>query len=104
MNYELAKELREKGFWAGKDFVEEDLQDFGINGLQPVPTLEELIENCETVLGSSGVIEIYRYYDETCIPKGGARWYACNKVNTLSFGTTPTEAVARLWLALNKKI
>lgn len=56
------------------------------------PTLEELIEAC-------GDIQFrLQSYD------GGKTWVADRRdASAESVGSTPTEAVARLWLALNKK-
>ena len=103
MNYELAKELKEAGF-------PQDLNngyyltDLGITPYSPtqlidpskaayIPTLEELIEACG---------------DEFALLEFGTRqagWCAQSSIanDHVGFGKTPTEAVARLWLALNKK-
>lgn len=65
------------------------------------PTLEELIEACE-----DGFYELHRDTDD------GKKFYWCATAdNDLpkyehvlgTYGTTAIEAVARLWLALNKK-
>lgn len=83
MNYELAKELKEAGFPTPQTIDTLKVEKFR-------PTLEELIEAC-----GDGIIGLTR----------GAvteDWLATNNTYTVS-GPTPTEAVARLWLALNKK-
>ena len=99
MNYELALELREAGFpgtftgecETGCNVPNEDLTDFAY-----CPTPEELIEACgERFVSLNLIID----------PKG----WSCEAVNKNEeitgeiFGATPTEAVARLWLAINKK-
>lgn len=111
MNYELAKELKEAGwpqsFSEGMDYYDKKGvfcesacseynhdQDWAIR----VPTLEELIEACRSKLDT---LENY-----------GDMWQATQKLSTWKVGeweyvhgkgNTPSEAVARLWLALNKK-
>lgn len=126
MNYELAKELKDAGFpqelkmgdWFypihesthlrlvtlhGSEHTERcghgrcDCEcnycypDACRDGLK-VPTLEELIEACGEgfhKLSKTGVWSTY-----------GAR---SNGAVEIEVGANPTEAVARLWLALNKK-
>ena len=98
MNYELALELREAGFpgtftgecKTGCNVPNEDLTDFAY-----CPTLEELIDVCGD--GSfnlhhrkDGVWEVEVFYK------------TISQIMTVT-GKTPTEAVAHLWLALNKK-
>ena len=56
-----------------------------------VPTLEELIEAC----GSR-----FRTLNKAESADG---WYAFNVETHSWFGSTPTEAVALLWLALNSQ-
>ena len=62
-----------------------------------VPTLEELIEACGDEFG-----HVARLH-------GGKHWRASGRDNDEEYslieelGATPTEAVARLWLALNKQ-
>jgi len=90
MNYELALELREAGFPL-KFVLFHDLQQ--VDG---APTLEELIEACGNGLQSlinnreEGWIAFTNRKDET-----GVRMEIS--------GATPTEAMARLWLVINKK-
>jgi hypothetical protein len=92
MNYELAQQLREAGFpqsgdgrrigaptaflWRARDLVY-------------VPTLEELIAACGEQLG-----EMARLPD-------GSFEAAARGGTPKQMGKSPTEAVARLWLALN---
>ncbi len=98
MNYELAKRLKDAGF----PFEECSLTDCsyvgpsldGDNGKNyHYPTLEELIEACG---------DEFDFLHMT--PTRGS--WACHSQSNEAFGagSTPTEAVARLWLALNKTI
>ena len=119
MKYELAKELKDKGFpqihdygktvWCeSKDysFIINDSDDYDTTGKLPfkdnqssgmaegfvsIPTLSELIEAC-----GEGFNDLNH--------SGGHRnWYARSGVSIIVSGKTPEEAVAKLWLALNKK-
>ena len=124
MNYELAKKLKEAGFpqelnngdWAyftDKDeYTDNEIHlmhddndegcfvgnsyshryfDHDPTSWTKVPTLSELIEACGTW------IDLYGYND---------RWYAspntANENRNIYYGSSPEEAVARLWLSLNK--
>lgn len=93
MTYELAKQLKDAGFprkdWGG-------LEDFAH------PTLEELIEVLKQSNPELALIISYR--KKYCSALLGAyctdsRKYKGDEVE----GETPTIAVARLWLKLNKK-
>lgn len=108
INYELAKELKEAGFpqnWKN-DFYSKE----GLIFRQPttrlitgneifIPTLSELIEACGDEFGSIerrvlevGIIQniiVWDCWDSTPLNRG--------------YGSTPEEAVAKLWLELNKK-
>lgn len=109
ISYELAKELKDAGFpqfGEGAALVlhqplPESDQTISVISyrdfirLTPTshewiyaPTLEELIEACEP--DSKGGFKLW--LNKYGIWKAG-----------VASGTTPTEAVARLWLALNKK-
>lgn len=96
MTYELAKELKDAGFpqYTGVDcrHTPPAIQTAGERVEESVyfPTLSELIEACgneriEMVRPVLGLWEVRT-----------SEW----KTN----GSTPEEAVARLWLALNKKV
>jgi hypothetical protein len=109
MNYELAKQLKDAGFpqtfpdgrWYYDNLKElcQSCEDHGdvhtdqTHGI--VPTLEELIEACGEEFGSVSLIvddsSVKRW---ECQKWDGSDEYECS---------TPLEAVARLWLALNKK-
>lgn len=125
MDYELAKELKEAGFpqradnkscfyWCSLEQVGSKTREvtphiiWGSNGwvdsvLTRNPTLEELIEAC----GEDVTIRLQSYYNENDLhwqaDTGGnfAPWD--NERHIAEVGTTPTSAVARLWLALHKK-
>jgi hypothetical protein len=107
ISYELAKQLKDAGFpQAGHGGFatisptrEENMRV--LVGEEPqrdrayIPTLEELIQACGDKFWS-----LERDLDPDEI--WGA--YPANEIGDgpPAFGSTPTEAVARLWLALNK--
>ena len=89
MNYELCKKLKEARF----PFKEHD--DDHVNeiygGLSYYATLSELIEACGEKFKSLNKI------------KQKKNWWAAGSGNGLSVhGSTPEEAVANLWLSINK--
>jgi hypothetical protein len=99
MTYELAKELKDAGL--------DVLQHEHCNGCEydtqhrsyHVPTLSELVEACgedsgELTLARSAGAWYGEMWDRNVMPY---------KRTHLVYGSTPEEAVARLWLALNKK-
>ena len=97
MDYTLARELKAAGFpQEGEnrgpmgEFVEAGT--FG-TGFAYVPTLEELIFECGE-----------QFFTLEFRNNSGLQWHAhAAKYNDYWTGTTPTEAVARLWLALHIK-
>jgi hypothetical protein len=100
MNYELAKELKDAGFPQNLDgnttLSGKPLKFYGKLGEPYCPTLEELLSACGQQFHS-------------LISTGATGWDACEFkepfADTLPLrinGPTPNEAVARLWLALNK--
>jgi len=103
MNYELAKQLKDAGFSQelkhGTMIDGEDCDVCG-NHVYYVPTLSELIEAC----GEERTIRIQSYWEGNDL-----RWQAdtCgnfapwDNAHVSEVGSTPEEAVARLWLALN---
>lgn len=100
MNYELAKELKDVGFpiIEHADRAPEPRHYFLThNGklVDPVyvPTLEELVEAC-----GDDFRAIHSPQDMNT-----EMWIAGGMNKSFVEGRTPTEAVARLWLALNKK-
>lgn len=120
MNYELAKELKDAGFTQGRKgeiylwvkgnrpFSSDHWKRFYCkntkNGLALdaewfyIPTLSELIEACGDWF--DGLMN-----QHTAEPE--RRWVAMESryrsLDECHFGTTPEEAVARLWLAINRK-
>lgn len=101
MTYELAKELKDAGFPKSESWIDNGSSFWIDNGelCWEVPTLSELIEAC----GDGFVIlERYSSAEYGCMEPiqvydGG------NPLEEITHGKTPEEAVARLWLALNKK-
>ena len=122
MNYELAKELRDAGFpniqdvqhRQGREFLAPDgrMSVYSLGEMAPtsdwfIPSLEELMEACgdklmslhRTVpprdMGNFWCAEAYfeSESDEETPTRGSG---------STGIGNTPTEAVVRLWLALNK--
>lgn len=95
MDYELAKELKDAGFPQFGDHRERKGDMLGVgsgSGACYILTLEELIEECgnlEALTCEHGV---------TC-----DEWVAStfHSPHFHALGLTPTEAVARLWLALH---
>ena len=89
MNYALAKELKDAGF---PEPTHCDCSFSQLNGGYYAPSLSELIEACGLKFGS-----LNRYGDV---------WDAEPPADDITHGAwsgdTPEEAVARLWLALNK--
>lgn len=99
ITYELSKTLKDVGFSQQGNGFESELLDSAVNSGVNVsreniyyPTLSELIEACGDKFGF-----LAKYADGEhwkCSIPGEIFW--CN-------GSTPEEAVAKLWLELNKK-
>ena len=92
MTHELLKELKDAGFPQHLD--EPTIDDDMTQVVSPethsyVPTLSELIDEC-----GKNFISLWRYEDQ---------WEMIAPSGDSIVGATPEEAVARLWLALNKK-
>ena len=90
MDYDLAESLMDAGFpQIGKGSLIGPMNKlvWRSGDRVYVPTLEELIEACGDGFES--------------LERGMNTWF-CNDT-FLYDGTTPVEAVARLWLALNRK-
>lgn len=97
MNYELAKELKEAGFEQKKASHLPHIDNEGpfccVEGCNVyAPTLSELIEACG------------ERFSQLVAPTKtiGKIWVASGFGWKEEGGSTPEEAVARLWLALNK--
>lgn len=85
MNYELAKQLKDAGFpWKGPFFENEEYYR------EYYPTLSELIEAC----GDK--------FDALVSSERSGGWMATDGRGLSGDGSTPEEAVANLWLELNK--
>ena len=102
MNYELAKKLKDAGFPMPLSAIDERVREaFGENGkVYLFPTLSELIEACGKDFGmlinmSSDNKQKFEAYSDTD--------YGPSPSGLKGNGATPEEAVANLWLALNKK-
>ena len=97
MRYELAKKLKDAGFPYKKSLfgglTEESYLDEKGNTYNQ-PTLSELIEACGDSFGSLGV---------NGQGINNKKWHCFGKNRLIEFGKTPEEAVANLWLELNKK-
>ncbi len=101
MTYELAKKLKDAGWkfrpcsqgsWNGGLIFKFD--EYSRGEMFYAPTLEELIEAC----GVKGTLFRMNNVDGpwTAETDRDGHW-------SYGHGSTPTEAVARLWLALNEK-
>lgn len=87
MDYELALELKNAGFKQSGDNFDLDMPA-NIKGCY-VPSLEELIEACGE-----------KFYDLT---KESGFWFSSSTDGFEIGDSTPSEAVARLWIALQAK-
>lgn len=106
MNYELAKQLKDAGF-PQEEKAGEVLDDEGLpaipgnyEGRLYVPTLIELIEACGD---SFGALHKVLDYWEAC----GGEYQPMDQDCAWKFmlkDSTPEQAVANLWLALNQPL
>jgi len=109
MDYELAKELQKAKFPKSKDWVEHSTlmkgNYFMVDGYG-VANLSELIDAC-----GKGFCCLLRCSKEG-YPESYEKYFGADDgmygdkfgLSTMEYvGSTPEEAVARLWLALNKK-
>lgn len=87
MTYELAGKLKDAGFPKNFSVLSFECGD-------DFPTLSELIEACGNSFGQLERINNWNTIE----------WYATNNIKDIEteICSTPEEAVARLWLALNK--
>jgi hypothetical protein len=99
MTYELAKQLKDAGFpnmqWMGY------LTSIGIESFEKDkhgPTLSELIEACGTGFGN-----LILGQNRNLPPLWKATAAGAVNEERFNLGSTPEEAVAKLWLALNRK-
>ena len=113
MTYELAKELKDAGLtqnFNGHSYFCSKTKS--IRSTNPdrlylpddiaIPTLSELIKACGRKFFGLRHAQLQKgwYADARKIYSPA---YRGKKIVTTQFGKTPEEAVARLWLALNKK-
>jgi hypothetical protein len=102
ITYELAKELRDNGFpiiiyskygtncqKIDSSFLTYDGSDFW-----KLPTLSELIEACGDYFNSLTRVKVFK--------TGKVYWQDLRPLSRDEFDS-PEEAVAKLWLAINKK-
>ena len=112
MTYELAKQLKDAGFPQKGKGAWEWVERVGVDVTGPFyfPTLPELIEACPKTRQEKG--EEYPGYLSLSATDNGwkagyDRFYPYEgnmfDMDTESLGSTPKEAVANLWLALNGK-
>ena len=112
MTYKKCKELKDAGFpqdgnnitsFQGEaETVYVNSIDSGSNDYCYVPTLSELIEACGEGFHSLHKVGLGFRADGrkvTDTPKDIAEW---DKMSIIEIGLTPEEAVANLWLNLNK--
>lgn len=92
MDYKLAKELKDAGFkFRRHQLPANELVGIEVdNELLPIPTLSELIEACGEDIEGLHRIDVYWYA------------YSIPHIDKRVEGKRPEEAVARLWLELNK--
>ena len=106
ITYELAKKLKDAGYpikeWSGSDGSGPDFEIDGVAYLEP--NLSELIEAC-----GDKFYKLIQDDRERFGYLGTGKWIACfyhrnpdTHTNTCFAGQTPEEAVANLWLELNK--
>jgi hypothetical protein len=104
LSYELAKALHDAGFpqsGSGTRVAPPDMLVARRHHFAYVPTLEEVIEACGEKFG---------YLSRDWLDENGRFWCAVDRGHEETVpprikrtGATPVEAVARLWLALNKQ-
>lgn len=101
VDYKLLEELRDAGFPQKEGSIER-VADGAPGDIAPYrwayyPTLEELIEAC-----GEDFILVENEGKQWCAQGGWDEHGDCRTPRHDAFGLSPTEAVARLWLALNK--
>jgi hypothetical protein len=107
LTFELAEKLREAGFSSGEDFA----QAWGDNPDWTEPSLSELIEACNPKKADDFLLATHArgwsvdyyyigYFEHLEKFKDSDGLF---QVDIHVYGDTPEEAVARLWLELNKK-
>ncbi len=101
MKKELAKKLKDAGFkQTGTGFLGATTNGYGSTINAYIPTLSELIKAC-----GDGFLNLYRSYGGGMAGsnKDATHFGASGNDGIIYTGLTPEEAVANLWLELNKK-
>lgn len=101
MNYELAKKLKDAGFPNSRAWLDNGAGYWVDKGefVYEVPTFSELIEACGDCLS-----HIKKYNGNWwAVSHCGHKEHETDGNNIEEAAPTPEEAVARLWLALNRK-
>lgn len=105
MNYKLAKQLKDAGF-PQEEKTSPTICDEGSLRSYDIlpcycPSLSELIETCGDRFRALTLLN----KNDFGTPKNIGKWIAEDKLGKIDFqgGNTPEEAVAKLWLKLNKK-
>ena len=97
MTYELAKQLKDAGFPGSNSWFDNDGKYFTQGADLVQITLSELIEACG--LRFISLRQFVAYWSAV----GGRVDVRNSKAHWIGQGQTPEEAVAKLWLELNKK-
>ena len=98
MRYELAKELKDAGY--EMDYMLGNFSEYDKKTANIWIPLDELIEAC----GEQKSLGLERNYGGMWTAyKDTQLWNDVDGYKYQARGTTPEEAVAKLWLALNKK-
>jgi len=98
MNYELCKKLKDAGFPQQK-FGYGTSHHHKQGDVCYIPTLSELIEAC----GERGMFALTREQGEDCWVWTATTPHLTARELVSGTGSTPEEAVAKLWLTLNEK-
>ena len=104
MTYSLAKQLKEVGFPGSEYWLESEMKEGLLDGSDLV-SLSALIEACEKDDRFFN-LGINPFEDRKSDEKWVATGYGLGTERSVRFnvgGSTPEEAVANLWLELNKK-
>ena len=100
MDYELASQLKDAGFpqggTGGWTFPPDKLVARHTDRVY-LPALSELISACVADFQRLQKVPV-----ESIVSESGAKWQALAR-GACEYGASPEEAVARLWLACNRK-
>lgn len=105
MNYELLKRLKDAGFPQRHTFISTNCHpsEEMLDQMVVTPTLSELIEACGLQHDVTRTLFSlkYQFLSGFCWRAGYTGEDGCWGIS--EYGSTPEEAVALLWLALNEK-